>query len=411
MRGVLITGLAVLLIATFGCSRRDSPEEGVSPENSKQVSMQQGWAFETALQKLSIPPELSSSIIASLQDTFDFTRCMPGDRAVLVTGENDEFKRFEYHKSPTSYYVVEPSDSGMATREVTLTTRKRVYFLEGTIQSSLYESVIKLGEGPELAFLLSDLFAWDIDFNVETRTDDRFSVLAVKEYLSGKFLRYGPVLYATYSGNVGDYEGTRFEDSAGRTDYYDKNGKALRKVFLRSALQYRRISSHFSNRRLHPILRKYMPHHGVDYAAPVGSPVSAIGDGLVTFAGWKGPYGRLIYIKHKGGFQSGYGHLSRFARGIRKGARVRQGQLIGYVGITGRTTGPHLHFEMKRWGKFVNPLRVKIPAAKPVSANRMALFQKRRKNMLALAKAHTLMGTTRELAGISRDAARTTEQN
>jgi len=403
--------VALFLTVTLGCSRRESPDRTASPENSKEVSMQEGWAFETALQKLSIPQELSSSIIASLKDTFDFRRCIPGDRAVLVTGDDGEFKRFEYYRSPTTYFSVEPSDSGMVAREIALVTEKKVYFLEGSIHSSLYESVIELGEGPELAFLLSDIFAWDIDFNVETRTNDRFSVLALKEYLNGKFLRYGAILYATYSGNVGDYEATRFENASGRVDYYDRNGKSLKKVFLRSALQYRRISSYFSKRRLHPILRRYMPHHGVDYVAPVGAPVSAIGDGVVTFAGRKGAYGRLIYVKHKGGFQSGYGHLSRFAGGIRKGVRVRQGQLIGYVGTTGRTTGPHLHFEMKRWGKFVNPLRVKIPAADPVSKKQMPGFEKNRANMQALAKACTLMETTRELANISRDAAKAGERH
>jgi murein DD-endopeptidase MepM/ murein hydrolase activator NlpD len=229
-------------------------------------------------------------------------------------------------------------------------------------------------------------------------------MLAVKEFANGQFVGYGTILYAEYKGKMGNHEATRFQSPGGRIDYYDEKGKSLRKVFLRSALQYRRISSYFSRRRYHPILRKYLPHHGVDYSAPVGTPVSAIGDGVVTFAGWKGAYGKLVYLKHKAGYQSGYGHLSKFAKGIKKGARVKQGQLIAYVGNTGRSTGPHLHFEMKRYGNRVNPLRVRIPAADPVSKKNLPLFQKQRRNIASLAKAYELMETTRQLAEMSRIA-------
>lgn len=404
LKAVLATTAAIFTLALIGCSKKALPERESANENSAEVSVQPGWAFETTLQELSIPSELTASIVGSLDDIFDFRRCMPGDRAILVTTKTNEFKRFEYHRSPTRYFLVEPSDSGMAAREVILTTEKRVYCIEGSIQSSLYESIIVLGEGPELAYGFSDIFAWDIDFNVETRTNDRFSMLAVKEFANGEFVGYGSILYARYNGKLGNHEATRFENPDGHQDYYDENGKSLRKVFLRSALQYRRISSYFSKRRFHPILKIYCPHRGVDYAAPVGTPVSAIGDGVVTFAGWKGAYGKLIYLKHKAGYQSGYGHLSRFAKGIRKGKRVKQGQLIGYAGNTGRSTGPHLHFEMKRYGSHVNPLRVKIPAADPVPKKYASLFQKQKKNMASLVKAYELMGTTRELAEMSRKA-------
>ena len=388
LKVALATATAIFTLTLIGCSSQPDPERHVLNENRVEVSVQPGWAFETALQQLSIPSELAVSIVTSLDDIFDFRGCLPGDKAVLVTSGTNEFRRFEYHRSPTNYFLVEPCDSGMAAREITVATENRVYCIEGSIQSSLYESIIALGEGPELAYLVSDIFAWDIDFNVETRTDDRFSMLAVKEFANGQFVGYGPILYAEYKGQMGNHEATRFENPGGRRDYYDEKGKSLRKVFLRSALQYRRISSYFSRRRYHPILRKYRPHHGVDYAAPVGTPVSAIGDGVVTFAGWKGAYGRLVYLKHKAGYQSGYGHLSKFAKGVKKGARVKQGQLIGYVGNTGRSTGPHLHFEMKRYGSHVNPLRVRIPAADPVSKKNLPLFQKQRKSMVSLAKAY-----------------------
>jgi murein DD-endopeptidase MepM/ murein hydrolase activator NlpD len=402
-RLLLSACLLALLSLGLSCSRGDRTD-GQREETEQEVSIKPGWAFETALQELSIPTDLSSSIITSLKGVFDFRKCMPGDRALLVTSEDGEFLRFEYHKSRTTHYVVEPSDSGLVASKVTLETQEKIYYFEGTIKSSLYEAVMELGEGAELAFLLSDIFEWDIDFNVETRKNDRFAMLATKQYVGDEFVSYGSILYAEYIGNVGEYDGTRFEDSKGHADFYDRKGKSLRKVFLKSPLQYRRISSYFSRRRYHPILKIYRPHHGIDYVAPTGTPVSAIGAGTVTFAGRKGGYGKLVLIKHSNGYQSGYGHLSRFARGIRKGRRVRQGQLIGYVGTTGLSTGPHLHFEMKRHGSFVNPLRIKIPAASPVSENRMAAFLEHREKTVSLAKAYALLTTTKELVEAAKEA-------
>lgn len=398
-----LAGISIVLSLGVSCSREDEPAEA-SSESAREVLVQSGWAFETSLQELSMPEELSSLIIASLKDVFDFRKCMPGDRALLFYSENGDFLRFEYHKSRTTRFIVEPSDSGLVAREITLETEGRICYFEGTIESSLYKSVQALGEKDELAYLLSDIFTWDIDFNVETRKNDRFSMLAVKQYIEDEFVGYGHILYATYEGNVGDYDATRFEDSKGHADFYDKKGKSLRKVFLRSPLVYRRISSYFSKSRYHPILKINRPHHGVDYVAPVGTPVSAIGDGTVTFAGRKGGYGKLVYIKHSNGYQSGYGHLSRFASGIRTGRRVHQGQLIGFVGTTGLSTGPHLHFEMKRHGAFVNPLRIKIPAADPISDKRMTEFLNHREKIVSLAKAYELLTATKELADMTRRA-------
>jgi murein DD-endopeptidase MepM/ murein hydrolase activator NlpD len=408
LKAAIGLALVLLIVLSAGCSKRKQAEDKKTPstgENKTEVLIQPGWAFENALQELDLSAERTTSIINALSKVFDFKRCIPGDMAVLITDTQNQFKRFEYHQSPTRYYVVEPRGPEMIAREVKLTTEKKVYFMQGNIQSSLYDAVMDLKETGELAYLLSDIFAWDIDFNVETRKGDHFSLLVVKEFLDSEFVGYGPILYATYDGEVGPHEATRYEDPSQRTDYYDQNGRSLRKAFLRSALQYRRISSYFSRRRYHPILKRYRPHHGVDYAAPTGTPVSAIGDGVVTWAGWKGGYGKFISIRHVHGYQSGYGHLSRFAKGIKSGRSVKQGQLIGYVGSTGVSTGAHLHFEIRRYGSFINPLKVDIPAADPVPKKYMAFFQKQRSDMLSVVKAFELMGTTRELADISKDAA------
>jgi murein DD-endopeptidase MepM/ murein hydrolase activator NlpD len=398
IRFLCLTFLPFLILSAFGCSR-EGPADDPGALTRSEVVVEAGWAFETALWELSVPPDLNSSIVKSLKGVLDFRRCMPGDIAALVTSPDGKFVRFEYRQAPTRYYVVEPSDSGMAAREVSVETQQKLHYYEGTIESSLSEAVEKVaGEDQELVVLISDIFAWDIDFNVETREGDRFTALVVREYVGDTPVKCGPVLYATYSGYVGNYDATRFEDSKGNSDYFDPKGKSLKKMFLKSPLQYRRISSYFSKRRYHPILKIYRPHYGIDYVAPVGTPVSSIGDGTVTFAGWKGGYGKIVYVAHAKGFQSGYGHLSKFARGIRKGVRVHQGQLLGNVGTTGLSTGPHLHFEMKRHGTFIDPLRAKIPAADPVTEARMALFCQERERAVSLARAFGLLENAKELA-------------
>jgi len=164
--------------------------------------------------------------------------------------------------------------------------------------------------------------------------------------------------------------------------YYDAEGNSLQRVFLKSPLNYRRISSYFSRRRFHPILKIYRPHYGVDYAAPTGTPVVTIGDGRVVYAGWKGGLGRYVEIRHNNVYTSCYGHLSRFAKGIRRGARVRQGQVIGYVGATGLATGPHLDFRVKRFGSYVNPLTVDYPRAEPLPEDKKDEFFARRDSIL-----------------------------
>jgi murein DD-endopeptidase MepM/ murein hydrolase activator NlpD len=173
-----------------------------------------------------------------------------------------------------------------------------------------------------------------------------------------------------------------YQSPDGRREHFEPSGKSTRKAFLKSPLNYRRISSRFSYRRFHPIFKRYQPHLGVDYAAPVGTPVVASGDGVITFAGWKRGFGKIVEIRHPNGFVTSYGHLSRFARGIRKGRPVKQKDLIGYVGSTGCSTGPHLDYRVKANGRFVNPLRMVAPPVNPVKKEHMADFQKHRDNLL-----------------------------
>ncbi len=233
----------------------------------------------------------------------------------------------------------------------------------GEVYNSFYQSAIDRGIPPEVIMEIADIFAWDIDFLVDIRPEDAFQVILNKYYRKGKCIGHGKVLAVRFVNQKRIHESFYFNDSKDRSGYYDKRGKSLRKAFLKSPLRYRRISSYFSLRRFHPILKIYRPHYGVDYAAPSGTPVESIGDGRVIFIGWKGGYGRYIRIRHNHIYETGYGHLSRFAKGLKKGSRVRQGDVIGYVGSSGLSTGPHLDFSVTKRGRLVNPLRIKSPPA------------------------------------------------
>ncbi len=245
--------------------------------------------------------------------------------------------------------------------------QKKVEKVKGIIEDNLYYSILKINETPELVIKFADIFAWDIDFSVETESGDSFLIVVEKLYYGDKLVGYGNVLYAIYySKRLGKKTAIRFGDR-----YYDENGKAISKLFLRSPLKVYRITSGIGL-RFHPILRKYRMHHGIDYAAPYGTPVFSVGPGVVVFAGWKGGYGKVVIIRHPKGFETRYGHLSRIA--VNVGQYVSAGSYIGNVGSTGLSTGPHLHFEMRRNGKLVNPLKLKIPSDKPIDPNRLDAF-------------------------------------
>lgn len=263
--------------------------------------------------------------------------------------------------------------------------------VSGVIEDSLFAAVDAIGEKPALAMDLADLFAWQVDFFRDLRKGDTFEVLVDKYYRDGKFVRYGKILGARFMNNGNTYTGILFTPSDGREDYFDETGGSLRKQFLKVPLRFRRISSGFSRKRLHPVTGKVTPHLGVDYAAPTGTPIMSIGDGKVLFKKHDSVNGRIIKIRHNGTYSSAYAHMNSFARGISKGSRVRQGQVIGYVGKSGRATGPHLHFAMYKNGKYVNPRRINVPRATSVPDQDRQAFDQKAKEIV-----HLLKGGPRE---------------
>ncbi len=243
--------------------------------------------------------------------------------------------------------------------------------VRGNLSTNLYEAVLAQGESPALLDPLTQVFAWDIDFFRDPRVGDSFSVLVEKRWREdGVFLGYGQLLCARYVNQGHAFEGFRYRDN-----YYDSDGRSLEKLLMKAPLKFSRISSGFTASRLHPILGIRRPHWGVDYAAPTGTPIFAAGDGVVVLAGWSGGFGNCVKIRHNGVFTTYYGHLRGFAAGIRSGVRVRQGQTIGFLGMTGLASGPHLDYRVQKNNAFINPTSLKTEAKEGVTAAEKQAFQ------------------------------------
>ena len=230
---------------------------------------------------------------------------------------------------------------------------------------------------------LAGIFGWDIDFALDIRQGDSFAVIYEEVFLDGEKVRDGDIIAATFSNRGESYQAIRYTDASNHTDYYSPDGHSMRKAFLRTPVEFSRISSRFSLGRKHPILNTIRAHKGVDYAAPRGTPIKATGDGKVIYRGVKGGYGNVVIIQHGSSYSTLYGHMSRFARGVHSGSHVKQGQIIGYVGSSGLATGPHLHYEFRINGVHRNPLTVKLPDAQPLPKQYMADFQMHANQLVA----------------------------
>jgi murein DD-endopeptidase MepM/ murein hydrolase activator NlpD len=251
---------------------------------------------------------------------------------------------------------------------------KRTNHAAAVINSSLFEAGREAGLSDSLTMELANIFGWDIDFALDMRTGDHFTVIYEEHFLNGKKIGNGPILAAEFVNQRKSYKAIRYTDAGNHTDYYTPGGLSMRKAFLRTPVDFRRISSRFGKRK-HPILNRMRMHTGVDYAASRGTPIRAAGDGKVVHKGTKGGYGRTVIIQHGGRYSTLYAHMNSYRRGIYVGKRVKQGQVIGYVGSSGRATGPHLHYEFRVNGAHRNPLTVKLPSAKPINSKYKPAFE------------------------------------
>lgn len=306
-------------------------------------------------------------------DGFSLTRIRKGQPYKIIL-EQDDLVGFEYEIDKEDKLMFKKENGMFSINQAPIKYDVDLEVVSATITSSLFEAVIKSGERSDLAWKLSDIFAWDIDFIRDIQPGDQFKVLVEKRYRDGKLSGYGQIQSAFFTNNGTLFKAFFHKDSNGVAGYYDEKGRSLQKAFLKAPLAFSRISSKFTKRRLHPIFNEYRSHPGVDYAAAKGTPIKTVGDGIIMEMGYNKGMGNYINIRHYNGYITGYNHMCKFAKSMKKNKRVLQGDVIGYVGMTGYATGPHLDFRMKKNGKMVDPLKHKSPPSHPVIPEEMDQF-------------------------------------
>ena len=360
-----------------------------SMDNVRRVSgtLHAGETLYQHLVKYGISPVEILRLQEKVYSVVDISNLNAGTKFAIHYNDEGSIVQFDYQPNELDVYHIKiPKTEGDIQVSKDKIFREIVCF-EGEIKSSLYESMLEYADSGQLAIKLADIFAWDIDFLTECQPGDTFKILVEKLY-RGDFYRWGDILAAVYEGEMlSSHTAILFEDSSGNADYFDEDGRCLRKAFLRAPLNYKYISSHYTENRFHPILRIHRPHRAIDYAAPTGTPVVSIGAGTVISRYYdQGGYGNYVEIRHTNGYITGYGHLSKFAQGLHVGQRVEQGEVIGYVGATGLATGPHLDFSISKDGVRFNFLELDMPPADSIKPDYREDFEMVRENYLSILK-------------------------
>jgi murein DD-endopeptidase MepM/ murein hydrolase activator NlpD len=330
--------------------------------------------------KLDLADLASLRSLPGLKNALD--RLRPGEALHFLHRDGSLFG-FERQLSPSETLKVVRDEAGFRSDvlENPLETRERT--VRGVIDSSLFEAVAKAGAHDQTALALAEIFGWDIDFVLDIQPGDTFVATYEEISQDGEYIKDGPITAALFVNQGKEYRAIRYVDPSGAAHYYTPEGLSMYRAFLRTPVEFTRISSGFNPNRRHPILNTIRAHKGVDYAAPVGTPVRAAGDGRVIFAGRRGGYGNVLEIAHTRGVVTLYGHLSRFAKGMRVGEHITQGSVVAYVGMTGLATGPHLHYEYRVNGAHKNPQTVSLPSAEPIDPAWRADFDARAVSLLA----------------------------
>ena len=320
-----------------------------------------GETFTQVMKRLNVADTVRFDIIKGFEKTLDFRELQPGDRFTIRLDRDNSILQAIYTSGPLNTHILARNEEGayLASRQE-IPLEYRIERISGTIESSLYVAFSALGESPKLIHEFADIFASKIDFNTETRSGDSFSLLVEKYYKDDVFVGYGKILVARYQKENIRYEGYHYASENTPSGYFDQNGEALGTWFIRSPIPFGRVTSRFTMRRKHPVDGVIRPHLGVDLAAPLGTPVQATADGRVEYIGRKGGFGKTIVLQHHGGYKTYYGHLNSYKKGLHKGSPVTQKEVIGYVGSTGISTGPHLDYRIQYNGVFRNPFSIKF---------------------------------------------------
>ena len=351
----------------------------------KSVTIKSGDTLASIFAKHGIASTTTHQIAKLNEQTRKLRYIKPGQEIKLLLDEAGTLRQMQYIPDITRTLLVQRTeDKTFTSRVINYKLDAYPVYREGRIETSLFEAAASADIPEDVIMDLAGIFGWDIDFSLDIRRGDRFGIVYEELFKDDEKIRNGRILSAEFINNGKYYRAVYYTDPTGESDYFSPDGKSMRKAFLRSPVDFRRISSRFSNKRWHPVLSKWRSHKGVDYVAKRGTPVRASGDGKVIFTGRKGGYGRLVVIRHGGRYTTAYGHLNGYARGIRSGKKVKQGQIIGYVGSSGLATGPHLHYEFRVNGVHRNPLTVKLPEAKPVHQTYLPHFKENTQSYLSM---------------------------
>lgn len=330
--------------------------------------------FYTVLRGLNVDPQTIHQVVTATKPVMDLGRMTSGTRFRL-TYENNDLVGIDFRFSAVEKLELKKIQGVWVAQKVSEKIDTKIISFKGVVTNSLWESSEAANMDPYLVVQLAEIFAWQVDFAREVRMNDRWRLTVEQKYVKGEPVGWGNILAAEYE-NAGELRSAVFFQPAnGAPGYYAPDGSSLRRMFLKSPIPYGRITSRFNRKRFHPVLKISRPHLGVDYGAPTGTPIRAVGGGTVTLASWHGGGGRTVKINHNASFKTSYLHMSRFGAGIRAGVKVQQGQIIGYVGTSGLSTGPHLHFEFWANGRVVDPLSQKFPTADPVASRDLAQFK------------------------------------
>ncbi len=329
------------------------------------------------LRELEVDPATIHVIVQASKPVYDLSRLHPGIRFQLKYDplSGTQLTQIQFRLSALEKLTLKREHTDWKAEKSVEQVDVQVVHFSGTVNSSLWESAVKAGMDPDLISELADIFGWEVDFAREVRLNDRWRLSVEQKKVKGQPVGWGAILAAEYINSGESHQAALFRLDGEDRGYYTPQGQSLRKVFLKSPIRYGRITSGFKRRRFHPVLQVYRAHQGVDYGAPTGTPVRSVGDGTVIFAARSGGGGNVVKIRHNATYQTAYKHLNGYARGVRSGARVKQGQVIGYVGSTGLSTGPHLHFEFYQSGSYIDPLGKKFPSADPVPSEHLEYFK------------------------------------
>jgi len=346
------------------------------------VMIEKGDTLAGVFQRLEIPAQQLRKVMDISPETKIFKQLAPGQKLSIKIAPNGTVDELIYVANIQTSVHVRREKARLTLATLTRDYQIHTAVTRGEIQTSLFEAARDAGLSESLVLDMANIFGWDIDFALDTRFGDRFAVVYEELWLDGRKVKTGNILAAEFVSQGVPYRAVRYLDQNGLPEYYTPEGKNLRKAFLKSPVDFHRISSRFGN-RFHPLLNRLRAHRGVDYAGPVGTPVKASGDGVIIYEGAMSGYGRTVVLKHGTIYSTLYGHMSAFARGLRTGSRVRQGQVIGYIGQSGLATGPHLHYEFRVNGVHRNPLTIKPPPAEPIQTSLKPAFDTVARSLLS----------------------------